>query len=106
MDNNRNKEVCNGGVACSLLNKPQPLSLCGQFLYPEHGQKQTFFDPLPPHLVLVASEWPLTKFLNQKDIYHERSWPCPFDQNQFLFHPKGYKYLFSKNRCKCDKPNY
>ena len=25
-----------------------PLSLPGQFLYPERGQKQTFFDPLPP----------------------------------------------------------
>ena len=23
-------------------------TLCGQFLYPERGQKQTFFDPLPP----------------------------------------------------------
>ena len=22
-------------------------SLCGQFLYPKRGQKQTFFDPLP-----------------------------------------------------------
>ena len=25
-----------------------PPSLRGQFLYPERGQKQTFFDPLPP----------------------------------------------------------
>ena len=30
-----------------------------QFLYPERGQKQTFFDPLPPHLVHVVIEWPL-----------------------------------------------
>ena len=36
-----------------------PTPLRGQFLYPEHGQKQTFFDPLPPHLVYVVTEWPL-----------------------------------------------
>ena len=30
-------------------------ALCGQFLYPERGQKQTFFDPL--HLVHVVIEW-------------------------------------------------
>ena len=29
------------------------------FLYPERGQKQTFFDPLPPHLVHVVIEYPL-----------------------------------------------
>ena len=32
----------------------------GQFLYPERGQKQAFFDPLPPRLVYVVIEWPLT----------------------------------------------
>ena len=32
--------------------------LHGQFLYPERGQKQTFFDPLPPHLVHLVIEWP------------------------------------------------
>ena len=32
----------------------------GQFLYPECGQKQIFFDPLPPpNLVHVVIEWPL-----------------------------------------------
>ena len=31
----------------------------GQLLYPERGQKQTFFDPLPPHLVHVFIEWSL-----------------------------------------------
>jgi hypothetical protein len=31
---------------------------CGEFLYPERGQKQTFFDPLPPHLVHVVIECP------------------------------------------------
>ena len=36
-----------------------PRPLCGQFLYPERGQKQTFFDP-PPHLVHVVIECPLT----------------------------------------------
>ena len=30
--------------------------LRGQFLYPERRQKQTFFDPLPPHLVHVVIE--------------------------------------------------
>ena len=25
----------------------------------ERGQKPTFFDPLPPHLVHVVIEWPL-----------------------------------------------
>ena len=28
------------------------------FLYPERGQKQTFLDPLTPHLVHVVIEWP------------------------------------------------
>ena len=32
----------------------------GQFFYPERGQKQTFFDPLPPHLVHVVIEWTLS----------------------------------------------
>ena len=30
--------------------------LRGQVLYPERGQKQTFFDPLPPHRVHVVIE--------------------------------------------------
>ena len=38
-----------------------PPSLRGQFLYPKHGQKQTFFDPLFPHLVHVVIEWTLVK---------------------------------------------
>ena len=29
------------------------------YIYPERGQKQTYFDPLPPHLVHVVIEWPL-----------------------------------------------
>ena len=36
-----------------------PPPLRGQFLYPKCGQKQTFFDPLPPHLVHVVIKWPL-----------------------------------------------
>ena len=40
-----------------------PPHLCGQFLYPERGQKQTFFDPLPPHLVHVVIKWPLSMIL-------------------------------------------
>ena len=34
--------------------------MCGQFLYPEGRQKQTFFDALHPHFVHVVIEWPLT----------------------------------------------
>ena len=30
--------------------------LRGQFLYPEREQKQTFFDPFPPHLVHIVIE--------------------------------------------------
>ena len=30
-------------------------------LYTKHGQKQTFFYTLPPHLVHVVIEWPQTK---------------------------------------------
>jgi hypothetical protein len=33
--------------------------LCGQFLYPERGQKQTFLTPSSPHLVHLFIEWPL-----------------------------------------------
>ena len=36
-----------------------PSPLCEQFLYRERGQKQTFFDPLPPHLGHVVFECPL-----------------------------------------------
>ena len=35
-----------------------PPPLCGQFFYPDRGQKQTFFDPISPHLVHVVIEWP------------------------------------------------
>ena len=41
---------------CHFLTPPPPL--CGQFLYPERGQKQRLFDLLPPHLVHVVIEWP------------------------------------------------
>ena len=44
---------------CYFLTPQSPPSLRGQFLYPERGQKQTLFDPLPPHLVHVVIEWPL-----------------------------------------------
>ena len=40
-----------------------PSPLRGQFLYPVCGQKQTFFDPPPPHLVHVVIEWPLISCL-------------------------------------------
>ena len=41
-----------------ILPFSDPL-LRGQFLYSERGQKQTFFDPSPPHFVHVVIEWPL-----------------------------------------------
>jgi hypothetical protein len=42
-----------------FFDPPPPMR--GQFLYPECGQKPTFFDPLPPpHLVHLVIEWPLT----------------------------------------------
>ena len=37
----------------------------GQFFYPERGQKQTFLDPLPPHLVHVVIECPKLFFFFQ-----------------------------------------
>ena len=37
-----------------LFFDPPPLR--GQFLHPGSGQKQTFFDPLPPQLVHVVIE--------------------------------------------------
>ena len=46
-----------------------PIPLCGQFLYPECGQKQTFFDP--PHLVHVVIECPLRTFT-----------PCKLGKNE------------------------
>ena len=39
-----------------------PPSLRGQFLYPELGLKQTFFDPLPFYLVHVVIEQPLFSY--------------------------------------------
>ena len=54
------QEASNNNVDLILpLFDPSPL-LCGQFLYPECGQKHTFFDPLPPHLVNVVIECPLS----------------------------------------------
>ena len=38
----------------SAIFCPPPLR--GQFLYLERGQKQTFFDPLPPNLVHLVIE--------------------------------------------------
>ena len=38
----------------------EQLGLHGQFLYTERGQKQTFSNPSPPHLVHVVIECPLT----------------------------------------------
>ena len=41
----------------AIFDPPTPLP--GQFLYSERGQKQTVFEPLPPHLVHIVIEWPL-----------------------------------------------
>ena len=38
--------------------------LRGQFLYPKRRQKQTFFDPLPPHLVHVVIKCPLMQLFS------------------------------------------
>ena len=40
-----------------------PLPLHGQFLFPKRRQIQTFFDPLPLHLVHVVIKWPLMIFM-------------------------------------------
>ena len=45
-----------------------PTPWVDSFLYPERGEKQTFFDPLPLHLVHVVIECPL----NQKP--QEQKW--------------------------------
>ena len=42
-------------------------------VYPERGQKQTFFDPFSPHLDHVVIEWPLSLYmvgqhLTQKNV--------------------------------------
>ena len=42
---------------CLFLSPPPPPAWT--VLYPERGQKQTFFEPLPPHLVQVVIEWTL-----------------------------------------------
>ena len=42
------------GQNFAIFWPPSPLR--GQFLYPKCGQKQTFFDPFPPHLVHVVIE--------------------------------------------------
>ena len=42
--------------------------LRGQFLYPERGQKQTFFDP-PPHLVHVVIECHLSIIYKINDLF-------------------------------------
>ena len=49
---------------------PLPPPLRGHFLYPEHGQKQTFFDSLSPHLFHVVIEWPLS------ETWQNHLWSC------------------------------
>ena len=46
-----------------------PPPLRGQFVYPERGQKQIFFDP-PPHLVHVVIECPLIRFPTDTTMNH------------------------------------
>ena len=50
-----------------------PPSRRGQFLYPEREQKQTFFDPLPPHLVHVVIEWPLRTIPEKQSYFRSRN---------------------------------
>ena len=61
-----------------------PTPLRGQFLYPERGQKQTFFDPLPPHLVHEVIECPLSIKMN---VYASKAL-------KVLISKKYYVYFF------------
>ena len=55
-------EIFNVDLTVLRFLTPHPPSLRGQFLYPMRGQKQTFFDPLPPYFVHVVIEWPIRSF--------------------------------------------
>ena len=69
---------------CHFLTPPY---LRGLFLYPECGQKQTFFDPPPPpppHLVHVVIECPLIKCLDHISSNPYNIW--------FLFWEKRWLY--------------
>ena len=55
---------------CHFLTPPL---LRGQFLYSKRGQKQTFFDTLPSHLVHVVIEWPQINFILSISIYQLHS---------------------------------
>ena len=51
-----------------------PPPLRGQFLYPERGQKLTFFDPLPPQLVHVVIDAPYGRSVSQNlalGVFHK-----------------------------------
>ena len=61
---------------CHVFDPPP---LRGQFLYPERGQKQTFLDPLPPHLVHVVIEWPI---MGKHNKHHS--------ENQMVFGDQNY----------------
>ena len=90
-------------VVFSTFCGPPPL-LREQFLYPERGQKQTFLDPLPPHLVHVVIECPLDGiyFVDQKVEYLEtltQSSNCLGSRvkRRFLIHPTMY-FVFEQVR--------
>ena len=73
-----------------------PLPLCGQFLYPECGQKQTFFDP--PHLVHVVIECPLRTFTPCKLGKNELNNTCylglDYLQRFFFLHSPWYVHMY------------
>ena len=63
-----------------------------QFLYPERGQKQTFFDPFPPHLVHVVIECPLA------DQFFTRT-AGPVSLHELWKTPKIWISYLSLNQC-------
>ena len=67
--------------------------MCGQFLYPERGQKQTLFDPLPPHLVHVVINGPL---LGNGFTLAISTYMCQYNFLPKYIPYKYYKRLFFK----------
>ena len=71
-----------------------PLSpLRGQFLYPERGQKYTFFDPLPPNLVHIVIECPLTwgKYFGPSRGESTKTSPLPSPLIEIVAQKAGYE---------------
>ena len=78
-------------------------SLRGQFLYPEHGQKQTFFDPFPPHLVHVVIEWPLIWIPHSTAALYTFSCHYVVALKLFFFSSSILNYWLTKKRLSSHK---